>query len=196
MAIKSTSIFNSISRALAAVPEIRLVIVYGSYARGDFGASSDIDLFILIAKSAATEKVHKAVIGLEGKIGKTIQPTIRTAREMKATDSGLLQNIWREGRILFLREFIEIPAAVLLKQKPYRLYSFQLNLLSQKQKAKFNRQFYSRKAGSYKYQGILQRLGGEKLSSGCVIVPFSGQAKLEAFFVKSGIAYESKNVWA
>jgi len=196
MAIKSTLKFNTISRALAAIPEIRLVLVYGSYARGDFGASSDIDLFILLSRSAATEKVHKAIIALEEKIGRRIQPTIRTSRELTGTDSGLLQNVLREGRLLFLREFQEVPAAALLKQQPYRLYSFRLSSLSQKQKAKFNRQFYARTAKNYRYQGILQKLGGEKLTSGCVMIPFARKAELEAFFGKSGIKYEAKNIWA
>jgi predicted nucleotidyltransferase len=195
MATRSNSIFNAISSALSAVSGIRLVIVYGSYARGDFGASSDIDLFILVSRSAATEKVQEAIIQLEAKIKKRIQPTIRTSRELAETDSGLLQNIWREGLVLFLRGFQEIPAAALLKQKPYQLYSFQLSPLSQKQKAKFNRQFYARRAKIYKYQGILQKLGGEKLTAGCVIIPFAKKAQLEAFFEKSGIRYDSKSIW-
>ena len=195
MATRSTSKFNAISRALAAIPEIRLVLVYGSYARSDFGASSDIDLFILVSRSAATEKVHKVIIELEEKIGRRIQPTIRTSRELTRTDSGLLQNVWKEGRLLFLREFQEVPAAALLKQKPYRLYSFRLSSLSQKRKARFNRQFYARTAKNYRYQGLLQKLGGEKLTSGCVIIPFARKAELEAFFDKSGIEYKSKNVW-
>jgi hypothetical protein len=153
-------------------------------------------LLILVSKGSATEKIHDAIIRIEERIGKSIQPTIRTMEEFKKTDSGLLQNILREGKILFLRDFLEISAIQLLKQKPYAVYTFRLNSLSQKNKAKFNREFYFRSKKNYEYQGLLHQLGGEKLASGCVFIPFAKKAELEKFFKKYKISYASKNIWA
>lgn len=189
--------YREIARQLSQISEVGLVVLYGSYARGDFGPKSDVDLLILISKSAAIEKVHDAVILIEEKIGKAIQPTIRTMEEFRRTDSGLLQNIFREGKILYLREFFEIPVAEMLKQKPYVIYTFAISSMRQKDKAKFNREFYSRKTkGKYEYQGLLQKLGGEKLASGCVLMPFAKKAGLEKLFKKHKISYSSKNIWA
>lgn len=141
------------------------------------------------------EKIQVAIIRIEEKIGKNIQPTIRTEEEFRKTDSGLLQNLLREGKILFLRDFYEISAVELLKQKPYMIYSFRINSLSQRNKAKFNREFYSRTKKKYEYQGLLQKLGGEKMTPGCIIVPFGKRVFLEKFFNKYKIKFESKNIW-
>jgi predicted nucleotidyltransferase len=185
-----------IAQELSAISEIKLIILYGSYARGDFGPKSDIDLFILIQRGNALENVQNTIIRIEEKIGKSIQPTVRTEEEFKKTDSGLLQNLLREGKILFLRDFHEISAVELLKQKPFVIYSFRINLLSQKKKAKFNREFYSRTKKNYTYRGLLQKLGGEKLASGCILIPFRKRNVLEKFFKKYKIEFESKNIWA
>lgn len=193
---KLQRIFKQISRELSLISEIKLVILYGSYARGDFGPKSDLDLFILISKSDAVEKIHNAVIRIEEKIGKSIQPTIRTGEEFRKTDSGLMQNLLREGKILFLRDVYEISAVTLLKQKPFIIYSFRINSLSQKNKAKFNREFYSRTKTKYEYKGLLHKMGGEKLASGCVIIPFGKKNGMEKIFKKYKIKYEMKNIWA
>ena len=189
-------IFNQISRELSLISEIKLVILYGSYARGDFGPKSDLDLFILTSKSDSIEKIHNAIIRIEEKIGKSIQPTIRTGEEFRKTDSGLLQNLLREGKILFLRDFYEISAVTLLKQKPLIIYSFRINSLSQKNKAKFNREFYARTKKQYEYRGLLQKLGGEKLASGCIVIPFRAKNEMEKVFKKYKIKHETKNIWA
>jgi predicted nucleotidyltransferase len=193
---KLLRIFKQISRELSSISEIRLVILYGSYARGDFGPKSDLDLFILMAKGNAVEKIHNAIIRIEEKIGKNIQPTIRTGEEFRKTDSGLIQNLLREGKILFLRDIYEISAVTLLKQKPFIIYSFKINSLSQKNKAKFNREFYARTKKQYEYKGLLQELGGEKLASGCILIPFRAKNEMERIFKKYKIKYEAKNIWA
>lgn len=193
---KLKKIFKEISRELSLIRGIKFVILYGSYARGDFGPKSDLDLFIMTSKSDITEKIHNVIIGIEEKIGKNIQPTIRTEEEFRKTDSGLLQNLMREGKILFLRDFYEISAVTLLKQKPFIIYSFKINSLSQKNKAKFNREFYSRIKKKYEYKGLLQKLGGGKLASGCVMIPFRVKNRIEKFFEKYKIKYETKNIWA
>jgi predicted nucleotidyltransferase len=185
-----------ITQELSAISKVKLAILYGSYARGDFGPKSDIDLFILVSKNEVLENIQNAIIRIEDKTGKGIQPTVRTEDEFKKTDSGLLQNLLREGKILFLRDFYEISAVELLRQKPFIIYSFRISSLSQKKKAKFNREFYSRTKKKYTYQGLLQKLGGEKLASGCIMISFRKRNQLEKFFSRYKIEFESKNIWA
>lgn len=189
-------IFKMITQELSAISKVKLAILYGSYARGDFGPKSDIDLFILVSKNEVLENIQNAIIRIEDKTGKGIQPTVRTEDEFKKTDSGLLQNLLREGKILFLRDFYEISAVELLRQKPFIIYSFRISSLSQKKKAKFNREFYSRTKKKYTYQGLLQKLGGEKLASGCIMISFRKRNQLEKFFSRYKIEFESKNIWA
>ena len=188
-------ILKRIAKEFSQIKDVKLVILYGSLARGEFTSRSDIDLFILTEGTKIKKELQEKLIQLESKIGRNIQPTIRTIAELKKTDTGLLQNIFQEGKILYLKEPLDISSTLLLKQKPYLIYTFQINNLSQKEKAKFNRNLYGETKKGYKYEGLLHKLGGQKLSSGCVITPFSQKENIEKFFKKFKVKFERLNVW-
>lgn len=188
-------ILKKIITDLSEIPDLKLVVLYGSYARGENTSRSDIDLFILTTKIKTQEEIQNKVIGLESEVGRNIQPTIRTISELQKTDSGLLQNIFKEGKVLYLREPAEIPSTLLLQQKPYIIYSFRINKLSQRDKVRFNRSLYEQKRKGYKYKGLLNELGGKKLSSGCVMVPNNQKEKIEKFFKKLNVKFEQLKVW-
>jgi len=186
---------KKIAKELSGIDDIKVIILYGSFARGEYTSRSDIDLFILTTESKTQREIQDSIIGLESEIGRNIQPTIRTLTELKKTDSGLLQNIFQEGKILYLRETTEIPSAVLLQQKPFLVYSFRISKLNQKDKAKFNRHLYEQTRKGYKYKGILKEIGGKKLSPGCILVPYSQKEKIEKFFKKFRVEFEQLKVW-
>jgi len=188
-------ILKKITTDLSEIPDLKLVVLYGSYARGENTSRSDIDLFILTTKIKTQEEIQNKVIGLESEVGRNIQPTIRTISELQKTDSGLLQNIFKEGKVLYLREPAEIPSTLLLQQKPYIIYSFRISKLSQRDKVRFNRSLYEQKRKGYKYKGLLNELGGKKLSSGCVMVPNNQKEKIEKFFKKLNVKFEQLKVW-
>lgn len=188
-------ILKKIAKELSKIEDVKAVILYGSLARGEFTSRSDVDLFILTTKDKTQKEIHDKVIELESEIGRNIQPTIRTITELQKTDTGLLQNIFQEGKILYLREPSDIPSAILLQQKPYLIYSFQISSLPQKEKARFNRQLYEQTRKRYKYKGLLQEIGGQKLSAGCVIIPYEQKEKIEKFFKKFKVKFEQLKVW-
>jgi predicted nucleotidyltransferase len=188
-------ILKKIARELSKIEDVKAVILYGSLARGEFTSRSDVDLFILTTDDKTQKEVEDKVIKLESEIGRNIQPTIRTITELQKTDTGLLQNIFQEGKILYLKEPSDIPSAILLQQKPYLIYSFQISSLPQKDKARFNRQLYEQTKKDYKYKGLLQEIGGQKLSSGCIMVPHMQKEAIEKFFKKFKVKFEQLKVW-
>lgn len=188
-------IFRKIVKTLSEIDDARAIILYGSFARNEGTSRSDIDLFILTSEKSTFKKVQDSVISIETEIGRNIQPTIRTLKELEKTDSGLLQNIFQEGKILYLKEPADIPSSMLLKQKPQLIYSFQISNLDQNEKVKFNNEFYGRKKGKYIYQGLLQEIGGQKLSAGCVLVPQREKSKAEKFFKKFRVQFTQLKVW-
>jgi predicted nucleotidyltransferase len=188
-------ILKKIVKELLTIEDVRAIILYGSFARKEATSRSDIDLFILTTEKKTEKEIEDKIIKIESEIGRNIQPTVRTLKELKKTDSGLLQNIFQEGRVLYLREPTDIPSSMLLEQKPQLIYSFQLSNLSQNKKAKFNNEFYGRKKEKYSYKGLLQEIGGRKLSAGCVLVPNSEQQKIEKFFKKFRVKFEQLKVW-
>ena len=188
-------ILKKIAKELSKIKDVKAVILYGSLARGEFTSRSDIDLFILTTDNKTQKEVQDKVIELESEIGRNIQPTIRTVAELQKTDTGLLQNIFQEGKILYLREPSDIPSALLLQQKPYLIYSFQISSLAQKDKARFNRQLYEQTRKGYRYKGLLQEIGGQKLSSGCVMISYEQRERIERLFKKFRVKFDQLKVW-
>ena len=188
-------ILKKIAKQLSKIEDVNAIILYGSLARGEFTSRSDVDLFILTTEYKTQKEIHDKVIELESEIGRNIQPTIRTLAELQKTDTGLLQNIFQEGKILYLREPSDIPSAILLQQKPYLIYSFQISSLLQKEKVRFNRQLYEQTREGYKYKGLLQKIGGQKLSAGCIMMPYEQKEKIEKFFKKFKVKFEQLKVW-
>lgn len=82
------------------------IILYGSYARGDFNMESDIDVLILLHKEKVTytdeKRISYPLYELEVKAGKIISPLIleKDNWENKFTITPLYQNIQREGKVL------------------------------------------------------------------------------------------------
>ena len=188
-------IFRKIVKTLSEIDDVRAIILYGSFARNEGTSRSDIDLLILTSEKKTFKEVQDSVISIETEIGRNIQPTIRTLKELRNTDSGLLQNIFQEGKVLYLKEPADIPSSMLLEQKPQLIYSFQISNLGQNEKAKFNNEFYGRKKGKYSYKGLLAEIGGQKLSAGCVLVPQRERQKAEKFFRKFKVQFTQLKVW-
>ncbi|MFH0732292.1 MAG: nucleotidyltransferase domain-containing protein [Candidatus Omnitrophota bacterium] len=188
-------IFKKIVKSLSEIDDIRAIILYGSFARNEATSRSDIDLLILTSEKATFKEAQENIISIESEIGRNIQPTIRTLKELKKTDSGLLQNIFQEGKIIYLKEPTDIPSSMLLEQKPQLIYSFQISNLGQNKKVKFNNEFYGRKKGKYSYKGLLNEIGGQKLSAGCALIPQGEKQKVEKFFKKFKVQFSQLKVW-
>ncbi|MFH1519234.1 MAG: nucleotidyltransferase domain-containing protein [Candidatus Omnitrophota bacterium] len=188
-------VLKKIVKGLLMIEDIRAIILYGSFARKEATSRSDIDLFILTTEKKTEKEIEDKIIRIESETGRNIQPTIRTLKELEKTDSGLLQNIFQEGKVLYLKEPTDISSSMLLEQKPQLIYSFQLSNLNQNEKAKFNNEFYGRKKEKYSYKGILEKIGGQKLSSGCTMIPYEQKEKIEKFFKKFKVKFEQLKVW-
>ncbi len=84
--------------------DIQSVILYGSYARGDFDAHSDVDIMILVKSSDNDIKkyennVYDCAYELELKYGKVISPVIKNQQlfEYWADTLPFYRNIVEEG---------------------------------------------------------------------------------------------------
>ncbi len=81
------------------------VVLYGSYARGDFHADSDVDLFIVKETDERFIDRIASVLAVTGaKI--PVEPVVYTSAELEQTRarrSGLLAEVERDGKVLYER---------------------------------------------------------------------------------------------
>ena len=83
---------EQIRKAVYSVEPNAKILLYGSYARGDFHKESDIDLLVLVKKNSITLAEEKAIryslYDVEIDTGNIISPIIRAEKN------------WEEGRYL------------------------------------------------------------------------------------------------
>lgn len=191
--LRSIKVINEISEKLSEIEEVVAVLLYGSFAREDFGPRSDVDIFVIVESASAIERVENRI--LEIKTERTIQPVIRTLVELKGTDSGLLKNIFQQGKLIFLRKNLDLPVSAMLDLKPYKLVSFSLSNLDQKTKIKFDYALYGTRKKNYKYMGLLNLNKGKKISRGCILVPEETWSSLKEFFDSYSVMINIEDVW-
>lgn len=91
----------ALRRALRTEPNVRLAVVYGSIARGDEDAGSDLDLLVSLAEDRPDAAVKLAV-----RLERTLGRDVDVARLNRVKDSAplLLLQALDEGRVVLDRD--------------------------------------------------------------------------------------------
>jgi predicted nucleotidyltransferase len=99
---KTEGVFGRLRRALAGVAGIEYAFVYGSFARGEYGEKSDVDLMVIGKPDMGllNRKVMEAEVG----IGREVNYSVHSEEEFlrKATLGGLIREVISNKKI-FLR---------------------------------------------------------------------------------------------
>jgi uncharacterized protein len=98
---KTTGVFQMLKTALAS--RINLAFVYGSVARGEEKASSDIDLMVIGAVSL--DEVLDAVGPVEKQLGRPVNPTIYSLEDVRARlheGNHFLQSLQKSKKVFLI----------------------------------------------------------------------------------------------
>lgn len=96
-------ILSEIKKTVLAQEPDAEIILYGSYARGDYRSDSDIDILVLLDKENISyedeKKIAYTLYDLEFKNHQVISPVIRSRKIWyeKYPNTGLFINIQKEG---------------------------------------------------------------------------------------------------
>ena len=179
---------------------IEKVIVFGSVARGDYEAQSDVDIFIeseprlekrfqkvLELWEASKRSQEWRILGVENalslKIGRMADwPTIRRA--------AIADGIQLYGK------YVEVPKGL----KHYLLITIKTPKLSAPARVVLSRQLfgYSQKVGKkvYTSPGLVGKLGGQRIARGVLILPAGAAPRLFDFLRQHGIACTMREFWS
>ena len=109
---KTLSATPQIARALQGVGRVEEAYLYGSFARNQQDAASDID--VLVIGNPPAETLAEAVRKLERQLGREINYTVMSRREFEQRQQqkdALLENIWRRKRVPLVSRHEEAQAA-------------------------------------------------------------------------------------
>ena len=159
------------------------IFLFGSVARGDFDEYSDYDLLVLFEDKALMWRSWDELFRVVGRLKLNLHVVPETLEELKTANSVFLDELFRYGKVLFAR----LPLEVFLqpvKFEPFCLIIYDMGGLSYRDKMKAV--YFLYRKGSV---GSVAKMGGIKLSEGCVLVPSNAGdemiAKLSSFGVKA-----------
>jgi len=182
---------TDLGREISKISGVEAVVLFGSYARGDFDEGSDVDLLLIFQDKFSLEGGWRKITDTTAKMHMFVQVVAMTVDELRL--SPLLSVALREGKILFSTEAFSLQG--LANFKPYALVSYDLRSMAPDDKVKFVQTLQGRKSGKYAYKGILLELGGFKVGRNCLLLPQERVAKLTDFLDKEGITYFIRHVW-
>jgi len=157
-----------LSKIVDVVSKIQGVIgvfLFGSLARGDYDEFSDYDLLVVFEDKAVMWHNWDALFEAVGSLRMNLHVIPETVEELKSANPVFLDDLFAHGKVLFAKLPMEVfPQA--LRLKPYCLIVYEMGGLSYRDKMRVV-YFLFRKDGV----GTVAKMGGKKLSEGCLLVP-------------------------
>lgn len=180
-----------LGRDLGSLKGVVAVILFGSYARGDYDEGSDVDLLIVFKDRKSLETSFSEVTEQIGKRSFLVMAIRMTIVELKS--SPLLRSVLLDGRVLSAHRSFD-PQKV-AEFVPYALVTYDLRSLERGDKVKFAHELFGRRSGKYLYGGMLKKIGGYRLGGNCIMIPKANLYKLKEFLHTRSVSYYIRYVW-
>lgn len=179
------------------------IILFGSVARGEFDSKSDIDIFLEVSPNLAeraeglvrkSEKRFSIIAGKRGFLGiknpiKTIVGNLGEPRWKELKSEMISYGITLYGKFESMPENLS----------HHSLFSYSLSKIPQKEKMKFLRMLFGytiKKGGKeYRQTGLLEEIGGEKLSPNSILVPTEKSREIQKTLNSFRVTPEIREVW-
>lgn len=181
---------QNITESIKSIDGVLAIVLFGSYSRGDFDEGSDIDLLVIFRSKEELKNGMKRIYSISARSDYFFQIICLTIDEIKY--SPLLESILREGKIYYGENVLK---ALQNSFKPYALITYSTVNLSLKERALIAQKLEGRVYRKYKYDGLIQQLGGYKVGRGVAMIPLNNLRTLIEFLDKKNIQYIIRYVW-
>ena len=179
--------------SLKDLDNLKAILLFGSYARGEEDKKSDIDLLVVI-DSKQPKKYLKEVVRRVSSIDKEGLISLRLTN-LRDYDPGFFQNVLREGKILFGCLVVDNKKLAL---KPYRLVNYDLSKLDNSKKVRISRRVYgyiSKKDNKrYEYKGLKDEEEVLIYPNSTVLIPENSLGFIE-FLKRENVPFKEKKIW-
>ena len=179
---------------------IRTAILFGSYARNQAHAQSEIDICIIMTNEQLHNQLSNEILELEKKYDKNINLLIATP-ELKDLDHQLVETLSREG-IVFYGNLPNISIQQ-LELEPYEIIKYDLSNLSQSDKMKIKRLLYGTKTKKkYKgkiyentQKGIVEDFSGLRIGIASILIQKKLSWEVADMLRKYNISVRKISIW-
>ncbi|MBU0628993.1 MAG: nucleotidyltransferase domain-containing protein [Nanoarchaeota archaeon] len=185
--------------------KINEVILFGSVAKESYDKKSDIDLFFDIKIKEETDAIEERLKVILGSFEVKAEKTWKlkgVKLPIKFIVGSLGDKTWENLReeiissgILLYGSYKELPEDI----KHYFLFYYSLRDLNRKNKMKFIRNLFGyrimKDRKEYKQAGLLEKIGGSKLSSNAILVPLGDLSRVKKLFNDFKVKYKIMETW-
>lgn len=188
---------DALARRLRDIDDVVGVILFGSYARGEFGRKSDVDLLVLADPDDdatikhARDAIVRATIETEAAfhLPMHLAPLIANVRQPGELGPELLHAIWSDGVVLFA----EAPALATLQPEglaPWTAVRFSTADLPRADAVRLSRRLHGRDG-----QPGLVHLPAVELARGALLLPARQAQVVRDALDEVGATYDAIPVW-
>lgn len=194
------SLINSFVAELTAFilkknPPAKGIYLFGSFARGDFGPESDVDIFINTEEKDAA-RVKKVARRALARLKKA---PVFTKYELEGVDKHNVNFTVGNIEKFDLKESISAEGIIFygppLGLKPNKALFVITPPKSKAKYMKVRRELFGRKEKKYHGRGLIKSSGGKELTSRVFVVPKTKQKKVLDFLRKEKVKYKLFNVF-
>jgi len=157
--------FGKVVDVISRIQGVVGIFLFGSLARGDYDEYSDYDLLVVFEEKASMWRNWDELFQAVGSLKMNLHVIPETLEELKAANPVFLDELFRQGRVLFARLPLEVFSKP-IKLEPFHLIFYDMGGLSYRDKMKVV-YFLYKKGG----RGAVAKMDGIKLSEGCILVP-------------------------
>jgi predicted nucleotidyltransferase len=179
--------------AITKVDGVLGIILFGSTARGDKDEYSDYDLLVLFRDENSLWSQWNTLYEQVGELKLLVHVIPKTIQEFReATEPTFLESVLKDGKILYVKYPLEAPVHI-LGLKPVTLIAFSMKNLSQSEKMALTYRLYGKKG---KTSGMLSVYEGQKVGSGCILVPAEHAARILEVLREYKVHWETAQLYA
>lgn len=163
-------------KSVSDFEEIISITLFGSVAKDEAKADSDIDFLVVVSSMGIEKKIIKTADEISDKFNKKLQVIVKT-KKLEGLDPSMVESISADGILLY-----GVPIKVKQKDmelEPYTIAIYSLADLPQSEKMKFKRSLFGSESifrgekKTYKtlQEGLLKMSNSARLGRGAIIFP-------------------------
>lgn len=185
------------SYLLLKVDGIDRILLFGSVPRGDFDDASDVDIF-----------VDTKIKNIQKRIDKNTEDYYQTRKFKEWQMKGIEKDFAVISGDLESDEWKDLKRAILSNGlllygrftgntdnlRQFSLFSFE-NIKPEKKRVALFRALFGFIAGKKRYDGLIIRIGGKRISKGSMIIPAQKSRELIEYFHKKKINFKVYDIW-
>lgn len=196
--LKKNELIKKVVKKLRDYPNLKAIVLYGSYAKGEATKESDIDLLIVLDVEKPIYEL-KNILKIVRQVDKENKISLQLTN-LKDGNYSLYQKVLREGKALTGKFDVGLNE---LKLRPYKVINYDLSNLKPAVKVKVSKRVNGSlikkrikgKVKEYKYNGLKDEKGVIVLPNSSILLPEEIANGFIQFLDINNVRYKQFNVW-